>query len=158
MPGYAVSYSDSPEVGLNQRPDALDAPIYNATIAQAFTRYWKKYATFSGRASRSEYWWMALIGLTVAIVTTLIDVVANGGFAEANATATGVGDILSYAWGLATIVPTVALSVRRLHDTDRSGNWLFLGLVPFIGVIVLLIFYLGQPNPAGVRFDRVSAG
>ena len=150
-------YSSSQEVGLGQRPDASDAPLYNATVVEAFTRYWRRFATFSGRASRSEYWWMALIGLSVAIITTMIDVVANGGFAEANATATGVGDLLSYAWGLATIVPTVALSVRRLHDTNRNGNWIFLGLVPFIGVVILLIFYLGRPNPAGVRFDRVTA-
>ena len=151
-------YSSSHEVGLGQRPDASDAPLHDATFVEAFTRYWRRYATFSGRASRSEYWWMALVGLTVAVVTTMIDVIANGGFAAANATATGVGDLLSYGWGLATIVPTVALSVRRLHDTDRSGNWIFLGLVPFIGVIVLLIFYLGPSNPAGDRFDRASAG
>ena len=153
-----MSYTSSQEVRLGQRPDASDAPLYNATIAEAFTRYWKRYATFSGRASRSEYWWMALISLAVAIGTTSIDVVTNGSFAEARTTATGVGDLLSYAWGLAAIVPTVALGVRRLHDTNRSGNWIFLGLVPFIGVIVLLIFYLAPSNPAGVRFDRASGG
>jgi uncharacterized membrane protein YhaH (DUF805 family) len=154
-----MSYcSSSQEVGLGQRPDASDAPLYNATFVAAFTRYWRRYATFSGRASRSEYWWMALVGVTVAAVATMIDVIANGGFAEANATATGVGDLLSYGWGLATIVPTVALSVRRLHDTNRSGNWILLGLIPFIGVIVLLIFYLAPSDPAGVRFDRASAG
>ena len=153
-----MSYSSSQEIRLGHRLDASDAPLYNATIVEAFIRFWKRYATFSGRASRSEYWWMALVGLTVAITTTMIDVVANGGFAQANATATGIGDLLSYAWGLVTVVPTVALGVRRLHDTNRSGNWIFLGLVPFIGVIVLLIFYLGPSNPAGVRFDRASAG
>jgi uncharacterized membrane protein YhaH (DUF805 family) len=153
-----MSYSSSQQIEFGQRPDASDAPLYNATIVEAFTRFWERYATFSGRASRSEYWWMALISLTVAIVTTSIDVVTNGGFAEARATATGVGDLLSYAWGLATVVPTVALGVRRLHDTNRSGNWILLGLVPFVGVVVVLIFYLGRPNPAGVRFDRVPAG
>jgi uncharacterized membrane protein YhaH (DUF805 family) len=153
-----MSYASSQQIELSHRPDASDAPLYNATIVEAFTRFWQRYATFSGRASRSEYWWMALISLTVAIVTTSIDVVTNGGFAEARATATGVGDLLSYTWGLATIVPTVALGVRRLHDTNRSGNWILLGLVPFVGVIVVLIFYLGRPNPAGVRFDRVPAG
>ncbi|HEX8510899.1 MAG TPA: DUF805 domain-containing protein [Propionibacteriaceae bacterium] len=153
-----MSYTSSQEVRLGQRPDASDGPLHEATIAQAFTRFWKRYATFSGRASRSEYWWMALISLTVAILTTSIDVVTNGGFAEARTTTTGVGDLLSYAWGLATIVPTVALGVRRLHDTNRSGNWILLGLVPFIGVIVVLIFSLAPSHPAGARFDRASEG
>jgi uncharacterized membrane protein YhaH (DUF805 family) len=151
-----LSYYPGQQPSFGNHADALDAPLYGATIGQAFTRFWKKYATFAGRASRSEYWWFALIGFVVAVVTTLIDVVAAGSFAEANASATGLGDILSYVWGLATLVPSLALSVRRLHDTNRSGWWLLIVLVPIVGAIVLLVFYVTGANPAGVRFDRAG--
>jgi uncharacterized membrane protein YhaH (DUF805 family) len=57
----------------------------------------------------------------VSVVTTLIDVAATGSFAEASANANGVGDLLSYLWGLAALVPSLALGIRRLHDTNRSG-------------------------------------
>jgi uncharacterized membrane protein YhaH (DUF805 family) len=151
-----LSYYPGQQASFGPNPDDLDAPLYGATIGQAFTRFWKKYATFSGRASRSEYWWFTLIGFVVGVVTTLIDVVAAGSFAEANANVTGLGDMLSYVWALATLVPSLALGVRRLHDTNRSGWWLLIVLVPLVGAIVLLVFYLTGPNPAGARFDRAG--
>jgi uncharacterized membrane protein YhaH (DUF805 family) len=151
-----LSYYPGQQASFGHNPDDLGAPLYGATLGQAFTRFWKKYATFSGRASRSEYWWFALIGLVVGIATTLIDVVAAGSFAGANANTTGLGDILSYGWALATLVPSLALGVRRLHDTNRSGWWLLIALVPLVGAIVLLVFYASGPNAAGARFDRAG--
>lgn len=95
--------------------------------------------------------------MIVGVITTLIDVLASGGFAASNANPTGVGDILSYVWAAATLVPSLALSIRRLHDTNRSGWWLLIALVPLLGLIVLLAFYVSGPNPAGARFDRGGA-
>ena len=57
-------------------------------------------------------------------------------------------------WALATFIPWLALSWRRLHDTNRSGGWWFIGLIPFVGGIILLVFFLLPPNPEGARFDR----
>ena len=62
--------------------------------------------------------------------------------------------IVAGIWALATIIPQIAVSVRRLHDSNRSGFWYFLVLVPLIGPIVLLIFLLLEPKPEGARFDR----
>lgn len=65
-----------------------------------------------------------------------------------------VGTVLLIIWALAVFVPSLALSVRRLHDTNRSGWMLLLGLIPFVGAIILLVFYVLEANPAGQRFDR----
>ncbi len=61
--------------------------------------------------------------------------------------------VLTALWSLAVLVPGIALTVRRLHDTNKSGFWIFIALVPVIGPIVLLVFELLPSDPAGVRFD-----
>ena len=68
-----------------------------------------------------------------------------------------VGLILAVILGLATIVPSLALSVRRLHDSNKSGWLLLLGLIPFVGGIILLVFMVLGPDPAGQRFDQPSS-
>jgi uncharacterized membrane protein YhaH (DUF805 family) len=97
----------------------------------------RKYAEFNGRARRTEYWMFALFSLIASAVL---------GFVETTA---GIEPALSGIYGLAVLIPTLAVSVRRLHDTDRSGWWLLLGLVPVIGIIVLIVFAVleGQPGP-----------
>lgn len=94
----------------------------------------KKYAVFSGRARRKEYWMFALFNLLISIGLMIVDGV-TGSFSAA----TGYG-LLSGLYALAVLIPNIAVSVRRLHDTGRSGWWLLLILVPLIGVIVLLVF------------------
>jgi uncharacterized membrane protein YhaH (DUF805 family) len=138
----------------------LDAPCYGASIGTAFSRFWQKYATFSGRASRSEYWWWYLIAIIVNTVFNILSfslggygVQMDGTYAPPTAGATVIY-VLWGIWALATIIPGLALLVRRLHDTDRSGFWVFLGLVPFVGGIIVLVFTILGPNPAGARFDR----
>jgi uncharacterized membrane protein YhaH (DUF805 family) len=133
----------------------LSAPLPGATIGQAVTRFFKKYATFSGRASRSEYWWWVLVNF---IVTGVLSGLAYTGtsFTE-EGMVTGplywVFIVLSSAWGLAVIIPTLALIWRRLHDTNRPGGWFFLVFIPLIGGIILLVFVLLPSDPAGARFD-----
>ncbi|GAA2248690.1 DUF805 domain-containing protein [Herbiconiux moechotypicola] len=138
----------------------LDAPYYNAPIGAAFTRFFTKYGTFSGRASRSEYWWWYLISV---IVNTVFNILAftlggygmqlDGTYATPSAGAVVIF-VLWGLWALAVIVPSLALLARRLHDTDRSAGWIFIGFVPFVGGIILLVFTLLAPVPAGARFDR----
>ncbi len=100
----------------------------------------KKYAVFEGRARRKEYWYFILVYVLVAIVLSFLD--------SAFATRGLLGAVL----GLALLVPTVAVGVRRLHDTDRSGWWVLIGLIPFIGAIVLIIFFVIDSQPGANRF------
>src|SRR5437899_1593476 len=85
----------------------------------------KKYAVFSGRARRKEYWMFFLFNLIIGLVLGVIEGVAGG------------PGVLESLYGLAVLIPGIAVSVRRLHDTNRSGWWLLIGLIPLIGVIVL---------------------
>ena len=66
----------------------------------------------------------------------------------------GIAAALYGVWALAIVVPSLALIWRRLHDTNRSGGYFFLALIPFVGSIILLVFMLLDSNPAGARFDR----
>lgn len=95
----------------------------------------EKYARFSGRAIRSEYWWFVLFSIIVSIVLTIVDSVL------------GI-QILSPIWSLAVLIPSIAVGVRRLHDLDKSGWFLLLGLIPLIGAIIL-IYWFAQPGTPG---------
>jgi uncharacterized membrane protein YhaH (DUF805 family) len=102
----------------------------------------KKYAVFSGRARRKEYWLFVLFSLIVALVLGFIDGAA--GLADPQS---GYGP-LGGLYTLAVLIPSIAVAVRRLHDTDHSGWWLLIGLVPVIGAIVLLVFMV-QDSKSG---------
>ncbi len=106
----------------------------------------KKYAVFEGRARRAEYWYFALFNFIAGIVLAILDRT----FGSISA-ATGVG-ILGTIYGLAVLIPSLAVSVRRLHDTDRSGWWLLLLFIPFIGALVILIFMVLDSTPGDNRF------
>ncbi|MFD6416420.1 DUF805 domain-containing protein [Streptomyces sp. NPDC060194] len=90
----------------------------------------KNYAGFKGRARRKEYWMFNLINVVVALVLGGI------GFAIDPT----VGMALYGVYLLGTLIPSLAVLIRRLHDTGRSGAWFFIGLVPFVGGIILLVF------------------
>ena len=101
----------------------------------------KKYAVFNGRARRKEYWSFFLFNILVSILLAVIDMAIGSFNAEA-----GMG-LLGGIYALAVLIPSIAVSVRRLHDTGRSGWWLLIALVPIIGVIVLVIFMLQDSKP-----------
>lgn len=102
----------------------------------------KKYAVFSGRARRKEYWYFILFNILVNIVLSFVD-----GLTGSFDPATGMG-LLSGIYTLAILIPSIAVSVRRLHDTGRSGWWLLISFIPLIGFFVLLFFML-QNSKAG---------
>lgn len=95
----------------------------------------KKYADFSGRARRSEYWWFVLGQF---IVLTVLSVLGR---------AIDPLMFLYYLAALALIIPSLAVGVRRLHDTGRSGWWILIGLIPLVGAIVLIVFFVQDSNP-----------
>jgi uncharacterized membrane protein YhaH (DUF805 family) len=113
----------------------------------------KKYATFSGRAQRAEYWYFLLFSTLIVIALSVIDGM-TGSYNED----TGWG-LLSGLYSLAVLLPSIAVGARRLHDTSRTGWWLLIGLIPVIGTIVLIVFFILDstpgdnaygPNPKGI--------
>jgi uncharacterized membrane protein YhaH (DUF805 family) len=111
-----------------------------------FVEALKKYAVFSGRSRRKEYWFFVLYVVIISIVLSAIDTIIG-----AYNVSTGVG-LLSGIFGLAVLIPSIAVSVRRLHDTDRSGWWILLGLIPIIGHIILIVFYVENSTPGTNRY------
>jgi len=93
----------------------------------------KKYAVFSGRARRKEYWMFVLVNVIIAFVLGLIDGIVGVALGSDQS-------LLSTLYILAILLPGLAVGVRRLHDTGRSAWWLLIALVPIIGPIVLLVF------------------
>jgi uncharacterized membrane protein YhaH (DUF805 family) len=114
------------------------------------------YATFTGRASRPEFWWWVLAILLLSLVTQLIDALLIAPLTGFDRGAENAGQPLSMLVSLILLLPALAVSARRLHDIGRSAWWLLLYLVPLIGGLVLLWFYTrpsdgpnqwGPPNP-----------
>ena len=91
-----------------------------------------KYATFSGRATRSEYWYVVLFGYLLALLIVLL-----GMMVDSPELIIGLSSVLS----LILLVPGLAVCIRRLHDTGRSGWWYLLVLIPYIGAIALLVIF-----------------
>ncbi len=98
------------------------------------------YFGFSGRARRRELWSFALIHFLVFVVLAFLDSILSGGGIE------GYG-ILSGLYWLATLLPSLAVGVRRLHDTGRSGLWILISFVPILGALVLIVFFLLDSEP-----------
>ena len=100
------------------------------TFQESIRVCFSKYSDFSGRATRSEYWWFGLFIVVVGTVLSLINQYA------------------SLAFYLAVMLPSVAVAARRLHDTNRSGWWQLLSLIPVVGIIVLVVFLVQESKPA----------
>ncbi|NOQ41648.1 MAG: DUF805 domain-containing protein [Desulfuromusa sp.] len=92
------------------------------TFQESIRVCFSKYADFNGRAGRSEYWWFILFIVIVSLATSM------------------VGSVLSGLFSLGTLLPSIAAATRRLHDTNRSGWWQLILMVPVIGAIVLIVF------------------
>jgi uncharacterized membrane protein YhaH (DUF805 family) len=102
-------------------------------FGEAISSGFSNYVNFSGRAVRSEYWFWTLFVVLLSIVANILDALiirAGSGFSP-----------LSAIVSLGLILPGLAVSVRRLHDLDRSGWWLLLLFIPLVGAIILLVWY-----------------
>lgn len=106
----------------------------------------KKYAVFDGRAGRKEYWLFVLFNIIIAIVLNIVDRMTGTYSADY-----GMG-VLGGIYSLAVLLPGIGVSMRRLHDTDRSGWWLLLVFIPIIGGLVLLVFMILDGTPGTNRF------
>ena len=115
------------------------------TFSEAVKSGFDHYVKFDGRASRPAYWWWFLFTILVAVAASIIDA-AIGSFG-----------VISGIAGLALLLPGLSVAIRRLHDTDHSGWWVLIGLIPIIGFIVLLVFYLRQSDPGENRYGPPPA-
>ena len=152
-----MSYQPESLGAARPAPPPLELPYYGINFGGAIARGFKKYATFAGRASRSEYWWWALFTFVVYLGLGLVT------FAVGTATSRDGGRtpgllavplvILFAVFFLGIIVPTIALTVRRLHDAGYSGLFALLLLVPYLGSLIMMIFALLPSSPAGEIYD-----
>lgn len=124
-------------------PGGDGGALRGATLPQAYQRFWKKYAEFNGRASRSEFWWTVLANFVIGLILGAI-VRAIHAF-----------QFVEYLWDLATLIPSIALGVRRLHDVAKSGWWLLLWLICVIGWIILIVWWAMPPKPEASRYNAV---
>ena len=99
------------------------------TFVESISTCFAKYADFNGRAQRPEFWWWVLFVFLVNVITGMIS------------------PLVSTVFSLATLLPSLAVTARRLHDINRSGWWQLIGLVPVIGLIVLLVFLAQESKP-----------
>ncbi len=109
------------------------------TFADSIKLCFSKYADFNGRAKRPEFWWFVLFIFLVSM---------GPGIAS---------DILSGIFGLATLVPSLAAGARRLHDTNRSGWFQLIGIIPVIGWIILIVFLAQEGESADNEYGAVPA-
>ncbi|WP_345435094.1 DUF805 domain-containing protein [Actinoallomurus vinaceus] len=96
----------------------------------------RNYAGFDGRARRTEYWMFVLFNVIITVVLDLIGMAVR------------LVSILGFVYGLAVLIPSLAVGVRRLHDTGRSGWWLLIGIIPIVGTIILIVF-MATPGDRG---------
>jgi len=118
-------------------------------FTQAISSGFRDYVGFSGRASRSEYWFWALFVVVGSICTSVLDLAVFPASAWSP---------LNTVFSLATILPSLAVGVRRLHDIDKSGFWLFLWSVPLVGWIILIVWATQKGNESGNRFGPDPLG
>ena len=112
-----------------------------------YLQAWKKFAVFNGRARRKEYWFFALFNALIFFVLGIVDGL-TGGNPDADSGIAVLGGIFI----LAGVIPGISVTVRRLHDTDRTGWWCLIAFIPIVGHLVLFVFTLQDSTPGSNRF------
>lgn len=110
-------------------------------FATAVRTCFNKYADFSGRARRSEYWWFALFAFGAGIVANTLDRILGTGFND------DTSGLITTVLQLALLLPSLAVGARRLHDTGRSGWLLLLAVIPILGWIILIVWFATDSKP-----------
>ena len=113
-----------------------------------YTKVLKNYVGFSGRARRTEYWMFTLVNVIIGGVLNVLY----------NVTGSSIFYVLYVLYFLAVLLPSIAVGIRRLHDTNRTGWWLLIGLVPFIGAIVLIVFFVMEGNRGANQYGADPKG
>ncbi len=150
-PGYATTPPPNPAFNSQQPMGMSPQPVKGVGFGEAIQRCLKeKYACFEGRASRSEYWYFYLFQFLVALGLLTVMGICYGLLGDAGMI---LGVIVLLVGGLALFVPSLAASVRRLHDSGKSGWWYLITLIPYLGGLIFFVLMLlpsdPQPNQYG---------
>ena len=133
-------------------------PSYGADPLSAIKCGFRNYSVFHGRAGRSEFWWWTLFSVAGLIVCGLGVMIIGLATSDQDGNSTSrllfIPLVVGGLFFLSTIVPTIAVTIRRLHDTGNSGYLYLLNLIPYIGGIIVLILCIARSSSQGVRFDR----
>lgn len=132
----------------------LTLPLYGATFGQAVSRFFRNYVNFSGRASMSEYWWPVLASLVTVFVLGMATSAITAAAVSDPDVASGVAGIVTIVFILAIALPSISVSVRRLHDANKSGWMYLLACIPILNYVGWIVIGVLSTKPEGVRFDR----
>ena len=127
-------------------------------FSDAISSFWSNYVIFRGRARRSEYWFAVLFLVLASLATSILDVALFSDQLGEILEDTGGLGVIGALWALAVFLPSLSLLIRRLHDTNRSGWWVLIGLIPLAGAIVLFVFALFDSDPGENRFGPSPKG
>ncbi len=129
-------------------------------LKEAISSGFQNYTNFQGRASRSAFWWWQLFFVGVYLLVHVVGtaILVFGVYMEMLFVALAGYIVPVGLYVLAMILPTLAVTIRRLHDLDRSGWWYFIGLVPVVGIIVLLVFFCTEGTRGDNRFGADPLG
>jgi len=168
QPQYQMPVMQQPQPPVDSLTDpGLNQPWYGIGFIPALIRPFKKYADFSGRASRGEYWWFYLGTAIVYFVLTILLFAAGIDWQKVSAgsySGTGLNGfgtfliILLLVFGLGLFIPMLALSVRRLHDTNKAGAYYCMSFIPYAGPIILIVFMAIQTYPYATQWDNPKPG
>lgn len=130
------------------------------TFGQSIKTCFSKYVTFSGRAARSEFWWFVLFAFGGQMVLSWLDIALFGTTEVGPGSFSGQTDtpVFSTLFALATFLPYISVTVRRLHDRDKSGWWYWLVLIPLVGIIILIVWWATEGTQGNNRFGPDPLG
>ena len=126
-------------------------------MIEAYKKFWKGYVDFEGRSTRSDYWFVYLVNVLITFAYFLLQAVFGGLVAVTESSFLAVISLILllifFAYGIAAFLPSIALTVRRLRDAGYNWPYIFIPLIPFVGIFIF-IFLLCQPTKVEVPFNN----
>lgn len=120
-------------------------PIPKDSIIESYKKFWKNYVVFEGRSRRADYWQVILVNIIIGVILECLSKIPYVGM--------GFG-ILYTIYSIATIIPGIALGVRRLHDIGKSGLYYLFILIPIVGAIILIVWFATDSEPGDNQYGR----
>ena len=128
-------------------------------MIEAYKKFWKGYVDFEGRSTRSDYWFVYLVNVLITFAYFLLQAVFGGLAAATDSSFLAVISLILllifFAYGVAAVLPGIALTVRRLRDAGYNWPYIFIPLIPFVGIFIF-IFLLCQPTKVEVPVNNVD--